>query len=143
YGAVARALTEPNMTRRTSRDRCGDKFEQLSQQEYDRRHSIGIALGNNKTRLKVPDRPASARLSVPAVKIGDLPEVSATSGPRNKLQALVDQCSITPDPYSRYPGRNPDSPDSLEALLQLPTPPWPAAAEAERERIRESVGTAT
>ncbi|PHN79762.1 TerB N-terminal domain-containing protein [Pseudomonas syringae] len=141
--ALAWALTDPNITRRTPVARCGDKFGQLFQQEFDRRHPNGITLGNNKTRLKVAYRPASARLSVPAVKIGDLPDVSATSGPRNKLQALVDQCSITLDPYSRYLGRNPDSPDSLEALLQLPTPLWPAEAQAELEMIRESVGTDT
>ncbi|NHN68240.1 Tellurite resistance protein TerB [Pseudomonas sp. NFACC09-4] len=141
--ALAWALNDPNITRRTSVTRCGDKFGQMFMQEFDRRHPNGIALGNNKTRLKIAYRPASARLSIPDVKVGDLPDVSATSGTRNKLQALVDQCSTTLDPYSRYLGRNPDNPDSLEALLQLPITLWPAEAQAELEMIRESVGLDT
>ncbi|WP_057412289.1 TerB N-terminal domain-containing protein [Pseudomonas amygdali] len=141
--ALAWALTDPNISRRTPVTRCGEKFGQLFEQEFDRRHPNGITLTNNKTRLKIAYRPASARLTIPAVKVGDLPDVSATSGTRNKLQALVDQCSTTLDPYSRYLGRNPDSPDSLEALLQLPITLWPAEAQAELELIRESVGTDT
>lgn len=141
--ALAWALSDPNIGRRTPVTRCRDKFALLFKEEYSRRYPNGIVLTNNKTKLQIAYRPASSRLDVIPVKLGDLPDVSATSGTRNKLQTIVDDCSTILDPYSRYLGRNPEGADSLDGLVQLPTTLWPAASLTELELLKESVGVDT
>lgn len=100
-------------------------------------------LPQNKTKLKIAYRPASSGLSIPAAAVGDLPDVAATSGTRNKLQGIVEECTTVLDAYSRYLGRNPDAGYSLEAILQLPTELWPAEAKAELEQLAQRVGGET
>ncbi|MFK0094667.1 TerB N-terminal domain-containing protein [Pseudomonas sp. NPDC090592] len=141
--ALAWALTEPNISRRTPVTRCPDQFAALFKHEFAKRYPNGIALPQNKTKLKIAYRPASAGLSIPAVAVGDLPDVAATSGTRNKLQVIVEECSTVLDPYSRYLGRNPDAASSLEAILQLPTELWPGEAKAELEHLEQRVGGET
>lgn len=141
--ALAWALNDPNIARRTPVDRCAEKFALLFQQECSRRYPKGIVLLNNKTRLKVSYRPASLGLRVPAISVGDLPDVTATSGTRKKLQALVDHCTTALDPYSRYLGRNPDSADALDGLVLLPTQLWSAEAQRELEIVKNSVALGT
>lgn len=141
--ALAWALAEPNISRRTPVTRCPEQFAALFKNECAKRYPNGIALPQNKTKLKIAYRPASAGLSIPAVGVGDLPDVAATSGTRNKLQVIVEECATVLDPYSRYLGRNPDAGDSLEAILQLPTELWPAEAKAELEQLEQRVGGET
>ncbi|WP_323614894.1 TerB N-terminal domain-containing protein [Pseudomonas putida] len=141
--ALAWALSEPNISRRTPVTRCPEQFAALFRNEFSKRYPNGITLVQNKTKLKIAYRPASATLNIPAVAIGDLPDVAATSGTRNKLQVIVDECTAVLDPYSRYLGRNPEAGHNLEAILQLPTELWPAEAKAELEQLEHRVGGET
>ncbi|MEE1880736.1 TerB N-terminal domain-containing protein [Pseudomonas soli] len=141
--ALAWALAEPNISRRTPVTRCPEQFAVLFKNKFAKRYPNGIALPQNKTKLKIAYRPASAGLSIPAVAVGDLPDVAATSGTRNKLQVIVEECATVLDPYSRYLGRNPGAGDSLEAILQLPTELWPTEAKAELEQLEQRVGGET
>ncbi|WP_409317430.1 TerB N-terminal domain-containing protein [Pseudomonas sp. KCJK9016] len=141
--ALAWALAEPNISRRTPVTRCPEQFAALFKNEFAKRYPNGIALLQNKTKLKIAYRPASAGLNIPAVAVGDLPDVAATSGTRNKLQVIVEECTTVLDAYSRYLGRNPDAGNSLEAILQLPTELWPADAKAELEQLELRVGGET
>jgi len=138
--ALAWALSEPNISRRTPVTRCADQFAVLFKNEFEKRYPNGIALAQNKTKMKIAYRPASAGLTIPAVSVGDLPDVAATSGTRNKLQVIVEDCTNVLDSYSRYLGRNPEAANSLEAILQLPTDLWPAEARAELEHLEQRVG---
>ncbi|MCI1024909.1 TerB N-terminal domain-containing protein [Pseudomonas putida] len=141
--ALAWALAEPNISRRTPVTRCPEQFAALFKHEFAKRYPNGIVLPQNKTKLKVAYRPASAGLNIPAVAVGDLPDVTATSGTRNKLQVIVEDCTTVLDAFSRYLGRNPDAGDSLEAILQLPTELWPTEAKAELEQLEQRVGGET
>ncbi|WP_260464031.1 tellurite resistance TerB C-terminal domain-containing protein [Burkholderia sp. Bp8963] len=57
--------------------------------------------------------------------LSGLPDISAVSGPRKKLQSLVDECADDLDAYSRYLGRNPEAKGSIDANLLLPADLWP------------------
>lgn len=129
--ALAWALSDPNISKRTPVSRCLEQFCQLFEIEYENRYSAGIVLTKNKTKLKITYQPASSALTVPNKAVGDLPDVMATSVTRNKLQLIVDACTTVLEPYSRYVGRNPGFETSLEGLLQLPLTLWPAEARAE------------
>lgn len=139
--ALAWVYSDYNISLRTPASRCQAEFAKLFQMKYESVHGAGIVLPQNKTRLKVEYRPASSVL--PAMKVEgteDIPDVAAVTGPRNKLQKLADECMAELDSYSRYLGRNPDSPDALEAVLQLPIVLWPAATRAELESLKERIG---
>ena len=138
--ALAWALTDPNISRRTPVNRCGAVFGTLFKAEYERRHQAGIVLAQNKTKLKLSYRPASSTLTPPSMYIGDLPDVTATSVARKKLQLIVDTCTTELQPYSRYIGRNPDNAEALEGLLQLPAALWPSPAFAELQDLKVRIG---
>lgn len=138
--ALAWALTDPNISRRTPVSRCETVFGKLFKAEYERRHQAGIVLAQNKTKLKCSYRPASSVLTPPTMNIGDLPDVTATSVARKKLQLIVDSCTTDLEPYSRYLGRNPDNAEALEGLLQLPVTLWPAVARAELDALQQRIG---
>ncbi|GAB7529594.1 TerB N-terminal domain-containing protein [Pseudomonas sp. 3A(2025)] len=138
--ASAWARSDPNISRRTPVFRCADLFERLFQDEYDKRFPDGLMLANNKTRLRIAYRPASSRLTVPEIAVGDIPDVTAVSGTRKKLQLLVDECTTVLDSFSRYIGRNPDRHDALEGLLHLPVRLWPEHARRLLHALQSRVG---
>lgn len=140
--ALAWALADPNISRRTAVTRCAELFARLFKQKYAEVHGEGLVLRLNRTKLKVSYTPASAALrSFDFTRsIGDLPDVSATKTPVIKLQELVNECVAALDPYSRYIGRYPDKADALEGLLQLPAELWPAPVKAELDDLKKRVG---
>lgn len=140
--ALAWALADPNISRRTAVTRCEAEFAQLFRQKYAQVHGDGFILRNNKTKLRITYQPASAGLQSALFQhsAGDLPDVSAVKAPVQKLQALVDACTEALDPYSRFIGRNPDKAHALEGLLQLPVDLWPAPVKAELEDLKARVG---
>lgn len=140
--ALAWALADPNIARRTPVTRCATEFAQLFRQQYAKTHGDGLLLRQNKTKLKVAYYPASGSLRGESFQrsVGDLPDVSAVKAPVQRLQALVDACAEALDPYSRFIGRNPDQAHALEGLLQLPVELWPAPVKAELEDIKARVG---
>ena len=138
--ALAWVLCDPNINHRAPVSRCAEQFAQLFTMEYAARYPAGLVLACNKTLLKVAYRSASSRLVVPEMVLGKLPEVAATSGTRNKLQAIVDKCVLVLDPFSRYLGRHPDGASDLEGMLLLPVALWPTAASAELAALQIKVG---
>jgi uncharacterized tellurite resistance protein B-like protein len=138
--ALAWVQSDPNISRRTSVSRCVDQFEQLFMTRFSTCYPNGLVLNQNKTMLKTRYRSASSRLTVPDMALGDIPDVSVTSATRNKLQAVVDECTIILGPYSRYLGRNPEGASSLEGILQLPVHLWPAAAKDVITALQLQVG---
>lgn len=138
--AFAWALADPNIGKRTPVARCSEVFETLFKLRYASFHPGGLLLSHNKTKLKASYRPASAVLRIPATSIDDLPDVMATSGTRKILQRLVDVCTAELEPYSRYLGRNPESAETLEGLLQLPVMLWPNSARAEFDDLEAKIG---
>lgn len=138
--ALAWALADPNISKRTPATRCKDVFSSLFKLKYANAHASGLTLAQNKTKIKTSYRPASAVLMAPTLSLGDLPDVMATSGTRKSLQLLVELCTSELEPYSRYLGRNPDSAEALEGLLQLPVTLWPAAARTELEELQFRIG---
>lgn len=138
--AHAWALGDPNISKRTPVTRCGDVFASLFKLRYDSFHPKGLILPQNKTKLKASYRPASAVLRIPATAIGDLPDVMATSGTRKIIQHLVEVCTSELEPYSRYLGRNPEAPNTLEGLLQLPVMLWPQSARTELDDLETKIG---
>jgi len=140
--ALAWALADPNIIRRTPITRCAVQFADLFKQKYTAAYGDGLALKVNRTKLRASYRPASSGLSYNdfSQAISDLPDVSAVKTPVTKLQQLVDECTVELDPYSRYIGRNPDKAEALEGLLQLPVTLWPATVRTELEDLKSRVG---
>lgn len=138
--ALAWALADPNIGKRTPVTRCKEVFSTLFKLKYASFHPAGLILAQNKTKLKTSYRPASAVLKAPTLDLGDLPDVMATSGTRKNLQLLVELCTSELEPYSRYLGRNPESAEALEGLLQLPVILWPAAARRELDELQSRIG---
>ncbi|WP_024698754.1 TerB N-terminal domain-containing protein [Pseudomonas avellanae] len=138
--ALAWALADPNIGKRTPVTRCKEVFSTLFKLKYASFHPAGLILAQNKTKLKTSYRPASAVLKAPTLNLGDLPDVMATSGTRKNLQLLVELCTSELEPYSRYLGRNPESAEALEGLLQLPVTLWPAAARRELNELQSRIG---
>lgn len=137
--ALAWALADPNISKRSPVTRCKEVFSALFMLKYASTHPAGIVLPCNKTKLKHGYRPASARLSVPTLRLGDLPDITATSATRNKLQVLLDRCADELDPYSRYIGKHPDNAQALEGLLQLPVALWPMTARKELDALKAGI----
>jgi len=138
--ALAWALADPNISKRTPVTRCKNVFAALFKLKYASTHPAGLMLAQNKTKLKASYRPASAVLMAPSLNVGDLPDVMATSGTRKCLQSLVELCTSELEPYSRYLGRNPESAEALEGLLQLPVTLWPATARTELDELQSRIG---
>lgn len=139
--ALAWVLSDHSIGKRTPVTRCEDAFARLFHMRYEERYGAGIVLPQNKTRLKFQYNTASAELPSQELDgLSEIPDVTATSAARKKLQQLVDECTVQLEPYSRYLGRNPGAPDALEGLLQLPVSLWPAGARAELDELKQRIG---
>ncbi|HEK0192509.1 TPA: TerB N-terminal domain-containing protein, partial [Pseudomonas aeruginosa] len=139
--ALAWVLSDHSIGKRTPVTRCEDAFARLFHMRYEERYGAGIVLPQNKTRLKFQYNTASAGLPSQELDgLSEIPDVTATSAARKKLQQLVDECTVQLEPYSRYLGRNPGAPDALEGLLQLPVSLWPAGARAELDELKQRIG---
>jgi len=140
--ALAWALNDPNIYRRTPVSRCEAEFKALFNRKYAEDFGDGFVLRLNKTKLQVTYQPASGALGRQEMRrnVGDLPDVTAVKGPIQKLQALVDACTTSLESYSRFIGRNPDKAHALEGLLQLPVELWPAPVRAELDDLKSRVG---
>ncbi|CAB3794481.1 TerB N-terminal domain-containing protein [Paraburkholderia fynbosensis] len=143
--AITWALSDPGVNKRTPVTRCESEFRQLFLRKYRERFREGMMLSANKTKLRV-----SARAAFPALQnveypdyVTALPDIAAVSGPRNKIQQLVNECSDSLDAYSRFLGRDPDAKGSLEGALLLPVELWPETARQELESLAKDVGNVT
>lgn len=138
--ALAWALADPNINKRTPVTRCKDVFSTLFKLKYASSYPAGLILAQNKTKLKGSYRPASSVLDISTLDFGDLPDVMATSGTRKNLQLIVELCTTELEPYSRYLGRNRESAEALEGILQLPVTLWPTAARTELDELQYKIG---
>lgn len=137
--AIAWALSDPDIIRRTPASRCPDLLARLFIDEYARLYPQGILLSHNKTRLKHAYRAASRVVGAPVMDLGDIPDVAASTLNRKKLQFLLDRCSSDLDAYSRFIGRYPESAEKLEGLLQLPVSLWPPTLRDELENLKARI----
>lgn len=139
--ALAWVLSDHSIGKRTPVTRCKEAFAQLFCMRYEERYGAGMVLPQNKTRLRLQYNTASAGLPPQELDgLSGIPDVTATSAARKKLQQLVDECTVQLEPYSRYLGRNPGTPDALEALLQLPVNLWPPAARTALAELKQRIG---
>lgn len=139
--ALAWVLSDHNIGKRTPVTRCKEAFAQLFCMRYEERYGAGMVLPQNKTRLRLQYNTASAGLPPQDLDgLSGIPDVTATSAARKKLQQLVDECTMQLEPYSRYLGRNPDTPDALEGLLQLPVNLWPPTARTALDELKQRIG---
>ncbi|MGD1904764.1 MAG: TerB N-terminal domain-containing protein [Leptolyngbyaceae cyanobacterium] len=141
---------------RTPATRCAEEFRKLLRLRYQQRYGEGLVIKPNKRKLKIEYHPASAGFFgvdlsdlLSNIDIGHLPDVTTLSGPLNKLQTLVDDCTDALDPYSRWLGRNRENSDPKAALALLPPElvddledssvrqlkQWLAQTLGERERV--------
>lgn len=137
--ALAWALSDPDITRRTPATRCPDLLATLFIDEFERVYPDGIVLSHNKTKLKHGYRTASRAVGAPVMDLGEIPDVTASSLNRKKLQFLLDRCSSDLDGYSRFIGRYPENAQKLEGLLQLPISLWPSTLRDELERLKARI----
>ncbi|WP_442782731.1 TerB N-terminal domain-containing protein [Collimonas fungivorans] len=144
--ALAWAEHDQGISRRTAINRCKGEFRQLFKVKYQQLYGDGIKLSVNRTKLKLTYRPASAGFRGAGevnLRFGDVPDVTALTGPIKKLQAVVDTCAAELEAYSRFVGRNPDNREALEGVLQLPALLWPESPrkvlEALKARVAESM----
>lgn len=140
--ALAWALADPNIIRRTAVQRCSALFAQSFKQRYAETYGDGFTLQLNRTKLKASYGAASAGLSHLDFSrtIGDLPDVTVVKMPITRLQELVNECAAALDPYSRYIGRNPDKAEALEGMLLLPATLWPMPIRADLDSLKSQIG---
>ncbi len=121
--ALAWAENDPSMPRRMPSQRCQAEFRELFKIRYSEKMGEGLKLKPNKTRLKASYHAATSSFRGDVeVPISDLPDVTETTGPANKIRDIANACTDELEGYSRYLGRNPDGRNSIEATAYLPQP---------------------
>jgi TerB N-terminal domain/TerB-C domain/Tellurite resistance protein TerB len=138
--ALAWAMLDSAIARRAPVTRSGEQFRLVFAKKYRERFRDGMMVSVNRTTLTMPDTACPAlRERPPPPSLAHLPDVSAASGPRKKLQHLVVECAEALGAYSRYLGRHPGSEGTLEAALVLPYDLWPQAFQAQLESLAARV----
>jgi tellurite resistance protein len=139
--ALSWALSDPLISRRTPVTRCPDLFARAFARAYEDANGSGMILPHNKTTLKLTYNPASAGLRGHNFQLdcGNVPDVLAVTGPRKKLQALVEEATCLIDLYSRFLGRHGDQAETLEAYLTLPPALWPASIQQSMTSLRKTI----
>jgi hypothetical protein len=141
--ALAWAESDSMISRRTPVVRCPEEFRKAFLRKYKERFGDGMTLTENRTQLQARPHAMYMALSsapVPGFLAG-LPDISAVSGPRKKLQRVVDECAEELDAYSRYLGRNPEAKGRIDANLLLPADLWSdEAVSVVRELSRDVEG---
>jgi hypothetical protein len=139
--ALAWVKLDPMMIRRAAVTRCPEEFDRVFVRKYGERFKSGMLLPANRTLLDARPQPAFSALTnmpVPGFLIG-LPDIAAITGPRNKLQLLMNESVAALDSYSRYLGRKPEAKGTLDAALRLPTELWPESTRQEIKLLADEV----
>ncbi|MDY0093988.1 MAG: TerB N-terminal domain-containing protein [Candidatus Vecturithrix sp.] len=119
--ALAWALNDPSISKRTPVTRCPEEFSELFRIRYAEKFGEGIDLKPNKTKIQASYHPASSSFGGSVqIPVPDLPDLTAITGPTNKISDIVSTCTDEIDAYSRFLGRNPDGKNSIEASSYLP-----------------------
>lgn len=143
--ALAWVLGDGAVNKRTAVTRCAREFRQLFERKYAEKYRDGMRLPINKTKLRAPGYTSfyALREIVYPDYITSLPDLTAVTGPRNKLQELVYECTDALDAYSRFLGRNPDAEGALESALLLPVELWQDSARRELDTLVTTVASGT
>nr|WP_282571319.1 TerB N-terminal domain-containing protein [Methylonatrum kenyense] len=118
---LARAMvrSDPLIRSKVAMERCSEEFDALFPLVFKELHGDGIKARVNKSRILIRYQPAAR--GTPGVNARlDLPDITAVSGPRNKIQKVVDDCCEQLAPLSRHRLNNPDDTDSPKARALLP-----------------------
>ncbi len=114
-------VLHPEYGLRTPARRCAKEFKELFSQRYQNQFGDGLVVKPNKTRLKLEYRAASPSLRGELeLNVPDLPNPFILKSPLKKLGAIVEECTSSLEPYSRYLGRKDNDPESLVAWSLLP-----------------------
>lgn len=141
--ALAWAKLEPGISLRTPAIRCAEQFDTLFSQKYEQSFGVGMTLPRNRTKLKLMYRPASAGFNgyrELTLTFGEVPDITVLTGPKKKLQDLVEAVTKELEPYSRFLGKSGTSKDALEGLLQLPATLWPEQAQKALQQLKTRMG---
>lgn len=112
----------PEFSLRTPARRCVSEFRQLFTCWYNQAFGDGIVIKPNKTKLKLEYRAASPSLRIDIKnQTPNLPNPFILKAPLKKIGALVEECTIKLESYSRFLGRKGNVPDSLSAIALLPS----------------------
>lgn len=134
--ALAWAINDPSIPKRTPAKRCELEFHQLFKLQYTEKYKSGMLLIPNKNKLQATYQPASplfnGHITIP---IGSLTDVTEAFGASAKIRDLVSASTDELEAYSRFLGRNPDSKNSLEAKSLLPKLLLKKHVESELQRL--------
>lgn len=119
--ALSWYLTHPETTLRTPAKRCPEEFGALFRSRYAREFGEGLRLKPNKSKLKMAIAPASASFGGRVELSMDLPDIAALTAPVSKLRQIGESCAADLDAFSRWTGRNADSPKTIAAVALLPS----------------------
>ncbi|HMN06816.1 MAG TPA: TerB N-terminal domain-containing protein [Flavobacteriales bacterium] len=142
--ALAWAEGHPGIYFRTAAQRCEYEFNQLFRIRYAEKYGEGMILPQNRTRLKCLYEPASSGFRGHAevyIPNGDLPDVTAVSGPIDALGSFINEVTDELDSYSRLLGRAPEIRETPEARLLLPIALWPKDLVQVFDDLRRDVET--
>ena len=130
--ALAWIRRDPSTSLRTPATRCPEAFDALFAKHYAKVMGAGLVIAKNKTKLKFVYQPASSAFrgfNETEMSFGETPDITVLTAPITKLRDIAEIATKELEPYSRFLGRNPQSENSLEALLNLPAEMWPEAVQ--------------
>lgn len=111
----------PEAYLRTPATRCVSEFDELFATRYRARFGDGLQIRHLTTKLDFVYRPASGGFDrAVSAQIPELPDVTSTAGPINKLKDLASEVTDELDAYSRFIGRRPDEKGTAAAIALLP-----------------------
>jgi tellurite resistance protein len=137
--ALAWTLSDNRISKRTPVTRCADIFASLFKANYLKKYPKGFILAINRTKLEFGYNAAAANINYKTKNLVELPDVTAISGPVNKLQSIVDITTEQLDAYSRHLGRNPEDAQRTEGLLLLPFEIWPEETKTLFNNLQEQI----
>lgn len=130
----------PETRARTPVKRCPDQFAAAFETLYQRRYGTGLIVKENKKRLQLDYRAASAGLPTITRDLG-LPDVRGLRGPVTKFAEIAEQATNDLDAYSRYLGRSGAEAGSPAALAVLPAYLNVAPSQSTQELLNWARGT--
>lgn len=119
YDCLLWGLSAPGSTLLTPARRCFKEFQELWQIRFNKRYPDGLKVNVPKSKLSLEYK--SAMGFTGTLQFENIPDITATTAPLNKIRELVDECTAALDSYSRLIGRMPESANTLAAIMLLPS----------------------
>ncbi len=118
--ALAWLMSRPQNGLGTPSKRCAAEFRALFTARYTGEFGAGMVVKPPRSKLSAVFRPASASFGGTISLQFDVPDVERLTAPISKLQSMAKSCEADIEAFSRWVGRNPDSPRTLAAIALLP-----------------------